>query len=211
MTVAFQIVTPGNVGASRASLRRRLATAVLAAATAVPLAALAQHNHGDAAATKAPASAAPAATPLPAGIVTVDNAWTRATVGAQRSTGAFLGLTSTQPLKLVGVESAAANIVEIHEMALVDNVMRMRQIDAINLDPGQRVELKPGGFHVMMIDLRNPVKVGDTVAMTLVFEDDKGQRRTLPINATARPLTDTGKDAAADHGANDHGKRATSR
>ena len=104
------------------------------------------------------------ASALPAGVVAVDDAWTRATVGAQRSTGAFMSLQSTQPMKLVGVESAAAQHVEIHEMALVDNIMRMRAVDVVPIVPGQRVDLQPSGLHVMLIDLVQPIQVGDVVA-----------------------------------------------
>lgn len=198
--------------------RRLLVKAALVMAAAAPLAALAQAGTagagtpggGTTAAASGAVAAGDPASALPAGVVAVDDAWTRATVGAQRSTGAFMSLQSTQPMKLVGVESAAAQHVEIHEMALVDNIMRMRQVDAIELAPGKRVDLKPGGYHVMLIDLRQPVKTGDAIALTLIFEDGQGRRRTQAVSAKARPLTDSGSRNAANgsgHGGahDDHG------
>ena len=156
-----------------------LATGLLATSLA-PLPAFAQGSS---------AAAAPAVTGEP---VTVDDAWVRATVSKQRSTGAFFNLASSRPMRLVAVESPAAEIVEIHEMALVDNIMRMRAVDAVPIAPGQRVELQPSGLHVMLIDLVKPIQVGDVVPLTLVFEDDKGQRTTQAISATVRPLTASG-------------------
>ena len=179
----------GSAAARLRPLRLALAAAVLALASAMtPQPAQAQTQ-------PQPAASAPS------GNVSVEHAWTRATVGAQRSTGAFFSLTASEPMKLIGVESAAADIVEIHEMALVDNIMRMRQVDAIPLAAGERVDLKPGGYHVMLIDLRKPVQVGDTIALTLLLEDPRGQRQTVVVDARARPLTDTG-GPAADHGGN---------
>lgn len=176
-------------GRRRASLAAALAAALLTASLAATPAAHAQ-----------PSGAAPATAPAGVtGAVQVDNAWVRATVSKQRSTGAFFGLTSTQRTRLVAVESPAADIVEVHEMALADNIMRMRAIDAIALEPGQRVELQPGGLHVMLIDLRQPVQVGDAIPLTLVFEDEQGKRTTQAITATARPLTAGSQDSPGGH------------
>ena len=192
-------------GRHRGWLAAGLTAVVLGASLVTAPAALAQ-----------PSGAAPAVAPAGvAGPVKVDNAWVRATVSQQRSTGAFFGLTSTQRTRLVAVESPAADIVEVHEMALADNIMRMRAIDAIALEPGRRVELQPGGLHVMLIDLRKPVQVGDTIPLTLVFEDDKGKRTTQAITATARPLTTGsqdshgGKDGHGGHGGHgEHGEHS---
>ena len=74
----------------------------------------------------------------------VDDAWVRATVPSQHATGVFMRLTSSAPARLVGVESDAAKHVEVHELAMQDNVMKMRQIPALDLPAGQPVELKPG-------------------------------------------------------------------
>jgi len=74
-------------------------------------------------------------------------------------------------------------------MAMDHNVMKMRALPAgLALPAGQTVELKPGGYHVMLLDLKGQVKEGDTVPLTLVFEGQGGQRETLEIQAPARPL-----------------------
>ena len=121
--------------------------------------------------------------------VTVKDPWVRATVPAQKSTGAFMQLTSTQDLRLVEARSPAAGVVEIHEMRMENNVMKMKAVDAIALPAGKTVNLASGGYHVMMMDLKGQVKEGDTVPITLVVEDAAKKRQTIEIKATARNLT----------------------
>lgn len=120
--------------------------------------------------------------------LSVQDAWVRATVPNQHATGAFMRLTSTAQGRLVAVESQAAKHVEVHEMAMQDNVMKMRQVPGIDLPAGQAVELKPGGYHVMLIDLARQIAPGDRVQLTLVVEDANRQLRRVPVDAVARPL-----------------------
>ena len=130
--------------------------------------------------------------------VSVEQAWVRATVPQQRATGAFMQLRAPASTTLVGASSPAAGIVEIHEMAMQDNVMRMRQVPAIALPAGKTVELKPGGFHVMLLDLKQQVKAGDSVALTLVFQDASGRRLTREVKADVRALNAVAAPAAGD-------------
>ena len=120
--------------------------------------------------------------------VTVTDPWVRATIAAQSATGAFMQLTSPADSRLVEVRSSVAKIVEIHEMAMEGNIMRMRQVPGLELPAGRMVELKPGGYHVMMMGLKNGIKSGDKVPLTLVFEDKNKQRATVEVTAIARPL-----------------------
>ncbi len=120
--------------------------------------------------------------------VTVKDAWVRATVPQQKATGAFMQLTATRDAKLVEARSPVAGVVEIHEMALENNIMKMRAIPGLALPAGKAVELKPGGYHVMLMDLKGQVKDGDTVPVTLVLESADGKRETVEIKAPARPL-----------------------
>lgn len=129
----------------------------------------------------------------------VEDAWVRATVPSQHATGVFMRLTSATPARLVGVESDAAKHVEVHEMAMQDNVMKMRQIPALDLPAGQQVELKPGGYHIMLIDLAKQISVGDKVALTLLVQDAKGQQRRVPVTAQARPLSAAAVPAGDHH------------
>lgn len=119
----------------------------------------------------------------------VEDAWVRATVPSQHATGVFMRLTSPTAARLVGVESDAARHVEVHEMAMQDNVMKMRQVPAIDLPAGKPVELKPGGYHVMLIDLARQISAGDPVALTLLVQDADGKQRRVPVTAEARPLS----------------------
>ncbi|WP_295542188.1 copper chaperone PCu(A)C [uncultured Pseudacidovorax sp.] len=120
--------------------------------------------------------------------VTVKDAWVRATVPQQKATGAFMQLESPQDARLVSASSPLTPTVEVHEMAMQDNVMRMRQVPAIDLPAGKAVELKPGGYHVMLMDLKQQVKVGETVPLSLVFEGKDGKRQTVQVQAPVRPL-----------------------
>lgn len=126
--------------------------------------------------------------------VEVKDAWVRATVAQQKSTGAFMQLTAQADTRVVQASSPIAGVVEIHEMAMDKDVMKMRAVAALPLPAGKVVELKPGGYHVMLMDLKGPVKAGDVVPVTLVLEGKDGQRSTLEVKATARPL---GNAAAA--------------
>ncbi len=134
-----------------------------------------------------------AALALAAGAVsaqtTVKDAWVRGTVEPQKATGAFMSITSTQGGKLVAAQSPVAGVTEVHEMAMDGNVMKMRAIAALDLPAGKAVELKPGGYHVMLMDLKQPVKAGETVPLTLTIEGKDGKRETLelkvPVKAAA--------------------------
>lgn len=131
--------------------------------------------------------------------VTVKDPWVRATVPQQKSTGAFMQLTSAQPARLVSAQSPVAGVVEIHEMAMADNVMKMRAIPGLDLPAGKAVELKPGSYHVMLMDLKAPVKEGEIVPLTLVVEGKDGKKETLEIKAMARPLNSAAPAAAMKH------------
>ncbi len=118
--------------------------------------------------------------------VKVDDAWVRATVAPQKTTGAFMQLTAAKPGKVVAASSPIADVVEVHEMKMVDGVMRMRAVDALPLPAGQAVALKPGSYHVMLMGLKNPIKAGETVPLSLTVEGEDKQRTTVEIRAVAR-------------------------
>ncbi|MBK8766958.1 MAG: copper chaperone PCu(A)C [Burkholderiaceae bacterium] len=120
--------------------------------------------------------------------VTVADPWVRGTVAQQRATGAFMKLTAPAGARLVEARSPMAGVVEIHEMTMDNNVMRMRQVPMLELPAGKAVELKPGGYHVMLMDLKQPMKTGESVPITLVFEDKDKKRLTVDIKAPVRAL-----------------------
>lgn len=119
---------------------------------------------------------------------TVKDAWVRGTVAQQQASGAFMQITSAKGGKLVSVSSPVAGVSEVHEMAMQGTTMRMRAVTALELPAGQAVDLKPGGYHLMLMDLKRELKAGDTVPLTLVIEGKDGKRETLEVKAPVRAL-----------------------
>ncbi|MDE2431194.1 MAG: copper chaperone PCu(A)C [Burkholderiales bacterium] len=129
-----------------------------------------------------------AISPLALAQVKVSDAWVRATVVQQKSTGAFMQLTSVKDAKLVDVSSPAAAIVELHQMSMTNNIMKMHAISSLDLPAGKPVMLSPGGYHVMLVDLKKQVKEGDIIPITLTIEAQDKHRETIEVKAVARPL-----------------------
>ena len=121
--------------------------------------------------------------------VAVTDAWVRGTVAGQKATGAFMQITSLSDMALVGAASPAAKVVEIHEMKQEGGMMKMSAVERLPLPANKPVELKPGGYHIMMMDLAQPLREGDTVPLTLTFEDKAGKKQTVEVKAAVRPLT----------------------
>lgn len=134
---------------------------------------------------------------------TVKDPWVRATVAQQKATGAFMQISSASAARVVSASSPVAGVVEIHEMAMDGNVMKMRAVPALELPAGKAVELKPGGYHVMLMDLKKPLAVGDTVPLTLVVEA-AGKRETVQVQAAVRPMASAGAGAPAADKAHGH-------
>lgn len=126
--------------------------------------------------------------------VEVKSAWVRGTVAAQKTTGAYMEIYSARGANLVGAESTAAAAVEVHEMSMDKNVMRMRAVPRLDLPAGKTVELKPGGYHMMLIDLRRPLKKGDSVPLRLKIENKDKTVSTVEVKAEVRDAM-----AAAEH------------
>jgi copper(I)-binding protein len=115
--------------------------------------------------------------------VTADHAWARASVPGQTASGAYMTLTASEPLTLVGVATPVAGVAEVHEMKMEGEVMRMRPVQGgLPLAPGKPVQLKPGGYHVMMMQLKSPLKAGSQIPLTLRFRDAKGGEKTLELS-----------------------------
>ena len=127
----------------------------------------------------------------------VSNAWVRATVPQQMTTGMFASITSATGGRLLSASSPVAGMVEIHQMTMEGDVMKMRALDqGLALPAGKAVVLKPGGYHVMMMGLKQPLKAGDMVPVTLVIEGADKKRETLELKVPVRPL---GTDAMPKH------------
>ena len=107
------------------------------------------------------------------GALQIGHPWARATPKGAAVGGGYLKITNTgtTPDRLVSGTSAVSGRFEVHEMSMDGGVMKMRQLkDGLEIKPGETVELKPGGFHIMLLDLKEPIKPGERVKGTLVFE-----------------------------------------
>ncbi|PKO59020.1 MAG: hypothetical protein CVU24_16115 [Betaproteobacteria bacterium HGW-Betaproteobacteria-18] len=134
--------------------------------------------------------------------VDVKNPWARVTVKGQMATGVFMTLTAKEGGKLVAVASPVAGVVQVHEMKMEEGVMKMAEVKGgLDLPAGKAVELKPGGYHVMLMDLKAPLVKGTVLPLTLVFKDAKGAetRMELKVPVAATAPGDMGQPAAMDH------------
>ena len=129
--------------------------------------------------------------------VTVKDSWVRGTTPAQKATGAFMEITSSEAAALLTASSPVAGVVEIHTMKMEDGVMKMRALPKLDLPAGKAVKLAPGGNHVMLMDLKQQMKKGDVVPITLKIEGKDKKVQMLEIKAEVRDLA---APAAMDHG-----------
>ena len=138
----------------------------------------------------------------PSANVEVKDAWVRSTVPGQKGTGAFMKITAKDGAKLVGVSSPVAGVGEVHEMKMEGDVMKMRALPLLDLPAGKAVELKPGGYHVMLMDLKQALVKDSKVPLTLVFKDAKGAESkmelSLPVSNVA-PSAPAAPGKASDH------------
>ena len=117
--------------------------------------------------------------------ISVTDVWARATMPGQKVSGAYMQIRSDADARLVGVSSPAVPRVEVHEMKMDGDVMRMREVQAIDLPKGKTVALAPGGYHIMLMNLPQPIAAGDVIPLTLVIESD-GKRQSVEVKAEAR-------------------------
>lgn len=117
--------------------------------------------------------------------VTVDRAWVRATVPNQTATGAFMRMTADKDVQLTSVRSPVAGLAEVHEMTMDNGIMRMRAVGNLQLRAGQSVELKSGGYHLMMLELKHQIKKGETVPLTLEFKAADASISKVEVKAIA--------------------------
>ncbi|MBR0756792.1 copper chaperone PCu(A)C [Bradyrhizobium jicamae] len=142
--------------------------------------------------------AAPArAEDVKAGDLVITQAWTRATPNGAKIGGGYVTIENkgTTPDRLVGGAGDIAGKVEIHEMAMDNGVMKMRPIDkGLTIEPGKTVKLAPGGYHLMMFDLKAPLKQGDKVPVTLQFEKAGKVSVTLDVQGVGAQAPGGGDD-----------------
>lgn len=136
--------------------------------------------------------------------LTVQDAWARPTVAGQKTSGAYMKITARENLQLVGASSPVAGVTEVHEMKMEGDVMKMRALPVLELPAGKTVELKPGGYHVMLMDLKTALPKDSSVPLTLVFKNAQGvqsrQDVTLRVGAPTPSSAGMGHDAGHGHG-----------
>ena len=125
--------------------------------------------------------------------VEIKDAWVRTSVQGQKATGAFMKITARENMKLVGVSTPIAGVAEVHEMKMEGDVMKMRAVQGgLDLPAGKTVELSPGGYHVMMMDLKAALPKDSTVPLTLVFRDAKGVESKVELKVPVALAMDAG-------------------
>ena len=140
--------------------------------------------------------------------VDIRDAWIRTSVPGQKATGAFMKITAKDGTKLVGAASPAAGVAEVHEMKMEGDVMKMRAVSGgLDIAASKTVELKPGGYHVMLMDLKAALVKDSTVPLTLTFKDARGAESKVELKVqvvTTAPAAAGAK--AGDMPAMDHSK-----
>ena len=127
----------------------------------------------------------------------VQNAWVRATVQGQKATGAFMQITAPAATTLISVSTPVAGVAEVHEMKMDGDVMRMRPLPkGLELPAGKAVQLKPGGYHLMLMDLKLPLQKDTTIPITLTLRDSKGVQSTQDLRV---PVLSTAPAGQAEH------------
>jgi len=121
---------------------------------------------------------------------TMKDAWIRATVPQQKASAMFGHITSSTGGRLVGASSPVAGVAEVHEMAMEGSVMKMRAIPGgLELPAGKAVALEPKSVHVMLMDLKQQLKPGDIVPVTLVVEGADKKRETIELKVPVKAMT----------------------
>lgn len=119
------------------------------------------------------------------GQITVKEPHARATIGQAKVSAAYMTIETTAgPDRLVAATSPVAGTVELHTHLHEGGVMKMRQVQAIELAPGKPAVLETGGYHIMMLDLKQPLKAGETIPLTLTFE----KAGKVEVQVPVRPL-----------------------
>jgi periplasmic copper chaperone A len=124
-----------------------------------------------------------------AGDIQVENAWARATAPGQDAAGVDLTITSKQAATLVGVSSAASKTVELHSMTHDSGMMKMLEVEAIELPAGKRVNLSESGYHLMLTGLKAPLKAGESVPLALNIKVANKRIVKVETKAEVKPLT----------------------
>ena len=121
--------------------------------------------------------------------VTISDSWVRPTVAGQKATGAFMKITAKENSKLLSVSSPVAGVAEVHEMKMEKDVMKMAAVPSLDIPAGKSVELKPGSYHVMLMDLKAPLADKTNVPVILMFENSKGVKSQIELQVPVKSMS----------------------
>jgi len=128
--------------------------------------------------------------------VQVSDAWVRETVPGQSVGAAYMRIRSTQRVELVRVQSGVARSAEIHQMSMENGLMKMRELKSVGIDAGREVALEPGGTHIMLVDMKRPLRPGEEVTLKLHFRRLDGSAFAVTVRAPVKSLA---AEAAHEH------------
>jgi hypothetical protein len=142
------------------------------------------------------AALAAAATVPAEDVLQVRNARAFSTVPGQRVAAAYMTIESPAPARIVSIKSDSAESVQIHVMSMQEGIMRMRRLNHVDLSAGRKVELAPGGVHLMLVGLKHPLRIGGTVDISLTVTRTAGGEHTVRLSV---PVVDARTDRAKRH------------
>ncbi len=115
--------------------------------------------------------------------IEIKNQWVRASNDGQDVSAAYMTIVSNEDTSLLEIDSDVADVIEIHSMSMENGVMKMRMLDTLDLIAGKPTELSPGGFHLMLFDLKKPLAAGKEAHFTLHFKNKAGQEKTISVTS----------------------------
>ena len=133
-----------------------------------------------------------------ADLVQVKEPWAKATVPGQKVGGVYMKIVARENLRLTGVKSAVAETVEVHQMKMENGMMRMRAVPILELPAGKTVKLEPGGYHIMLFDIKQSLVAGQKLKLELTVEDASKRQHRVAVEAVVRDR-DAGPAGGHDH------------
>lgn len=115
--------------------------------------------------------------------IEIKNQWVRASNDGQDVSAAYMTIVSNEDTSLIAIDSDVADVIEIHSMSMENGVMKMRMLDTLDLIAGKPTELSPGGFHLMLFDLKKPLTADNEAHFILHFKNKAGQEKTISVTS----------------------------
>jgi copper(I)-binding protein len=131
--------------------------------------------------------------------VSVSGAWVRPIVAGQKATGAFMTITTSKPMSLVRVSSPLVGVAQLHSMSMEGNTMKMAPVSEMKLEPQVPFQLAPGGYHLMLMDLKPEFAKASSVPLILTFKDAKGEESQKEVDVPFAMSAPQGSPSSSEH------------